>query len=53
MSDRVLVDEILRTQADEFQRCMSESSELLVTAGYDAISYRNWVMQEADRYATA
>lgn len=53
VSDRVLVDEILRTQADEFQRCMSESSELLVTAGYDAISYRNWVMQEADRYATA
>lgn len=53
VSDRVLVDEILRTQADEFQRCMSESSELLVTAGYDASSYRNWVMQEADRYATA
>lgn len=53
VSSRVLVDEILKTQAEEFQRCMSESSELLATAGYDTNSYQEWVMEEAARYATA
>lgn len=52
VSNRVLVDEVLRTQATEFKRCMSESSDLLAAAGYDAGAYRDWVMQEADRYAT-
>jgi hypothetical protein len=53
VSSRVLVDEILRTQADEFQKCMHDSSELLGAAGYDPNSYSEWVMQEPDRYATA
>ncbi|MGN7966649.1 PP_RS20740 family protein [Microbacterium sp. 22179] len=50
---RVLVDDILSTQADVFQQCFLESSELLQDAGYEAEAYRDWVMQEADRYATA
>lgn len=49
---RLLVDEILRTQASEFQRVMSESSGLLAASGYDVSSYQDWVMQESDRYAT-
>lgn len=53
VSNRVLVDEILRTQAQEFERCMNEASSLLAAAGYDATAYRDWVLQEADRYATA
>lgn len=53
VSSRVLVDEILRTQAQDFERCMSEATDLLTAAGYDAGAYRDWVMQEADRYATA
>lgn len=52
VSNRVLVDEILRTQAQEFERCMNEASSLLAAAGYDATAYRDWVLQEADRYAT-
>lgn len=51
--NRVLVDEILSTQADDFQKCMRESSELLAAAGYDPDAYREWVMRESDRYPTA
>lgn len=53
VNSRVLVDEVLRTQADVFQKCMDQASELLSAAGYDSNSYRQWVMQEPDRYATA
>lgn len=53
VSSRLLVDEVLKTEAEEFQRCVSESSELLATAGYDAGSYHEWVMEESARYATA
>jgi hypothetical protein len=49
---RVLVDEVLRLEATEFERCLVESSELLSSAGYDSSSYRDWVMQESSRYAT-
>lgn len=50
---RVLVDEILKTKEDEFLQCMSEASRLLASAGYDASAYRDWVLEEADRYTTA
>lgn len=53
VSSRVLVDEILRTQAQEFARCMNEASDLLAAAGYDASAYRDWVTQESDQHATA
>lgn len=53
VSHRARVDEILRTQADAFERCVRESAELLSAAGYDAGSYHAWVMEEADRYAEA
>lgn len=53
VSNRVLVDEVLKTQAKEFERCMNEASNLLAAAGYDAGAYRDWVLQEADRYTTA
>ncbi|MET7694168.1 hypothetical protein ABZT06_40465 [Streptomyces sp. NPDC005483] len=46
VSNRTRVDEMLRAQADEFERCIRESSELLGAAGYDASRYREWVMQE-------
>ncbi|WP_198357132.1 PP_RS20740 family protein [Streptomyces fildesensis] len=44
--DRVRVDEILRSQSDEFQRCIEESSMLLGAAGYDPDRYCEWVAQE-------
>lgn len=53
VSERVLVDVILKTQVQEFERCMNEASHLLAAAGYDARVYRDWVLQEGDRYATA
>jgi hypothetical protein len=51
--DRVLVDDILRTQADSFETCMADSSALLYSAGYDTDSYRSWVLEESGRYAAA
>jgi len=53
VGSRVLVDEILRTQGQDFERCMNEASRLLAAAGYDASTYRDWVLQEANRYAKA
>ncbi|MGW6012716.1 PP_RS20740 family protein [Streptomyces sp. NPDC055210] len=52
VSDRVRVDQILESQAAEFERCVNESSLLLGAAGYDSSSYRNWAFQEGGR-ATA
>ncbi|MFE5816951.1 hypothetical protein ACFQ6S_26590 [Streptomyces sp. NPDC056479] len=43
--ERARVDEILRNQADEFERCIAESSALLNAAGYDASLYRDWLTQ--------
>jgi hypothetical protein len=48
--NRVLVDGALKTQALVFEHCMTESSDLLSSAGYDVRSYRDWVMQESFRY---
>lgn len=50
---RTQVDEVLRREAEKFQRCLQDSCELLSSAGYDEELYRNWVMEESDRYATA
>jgi hypothetical protein len=44
VKNREHVDAILRQQADEFEQCITESSELLAKAGYDSGSYREWVM---------
>ncbi|MET9366766.1 hypothetical protein ABZY00_02790 [Streptomyces griseoflavus] len=52
VTDRVRVDQILRNQAEEFERCVTESSRLLGAAGYDSSSYLDWAVQEAGR-ATA
>lgn len=43
VSERVLVDEVLSAQADAFERCIEESSQLLASAGYDPVAYREWV----------
>ncbi|MEU3305284.1 ATP-binding protein [Streptomyces sp. NPDC006678] len=43
---RAKVDELLRAHAEEFERCIQASSELLGAAGYDANLYRDWVLQE-------
>ncbi|MDQ1068802.1 PP_RS20740 family protein [Streptomyces canus] len=45
--DRVHVDEILRTSAEEFQKCIEESSKLLGAAGYDPDRYSEWATQES------
>ncbi|MER7991791.1 hypothetical protein ABTW80_02465 [Micromonospora chalcea] len=50
---RVMVDKVLRSQADAFERCVEESAMLLASAGFDGDSYRTWVMTEGERYATA
>ncbi|MGW3406278.1 PP_RS20740 family protein [Streptomyces zhihengii] len=52
VSDRVRVDQMLQIQAEEFERCVNESSILLGAAGYDSSSYRNWAVRE-DGLATA
>lgn len=46
---RVLVDVILRTQANEFEECVSQSAKLLAGAGYDENRYREWAMNDAGR----
>lgn len=51
VSGRIAVDEILRTQAEKFDLCLREATDLLTSAGYNANTYRDWVMREADRYA--
>lgn len=43
VAERHLVDELLRTQAEHFERCLNDSSELLSSAGYDDAAYRQWV----------
>ncbi|MFF0654991.1 hypothetical protein [Micromonospora tulbaghiae] len=48
---RTMVDHVLRTQAEAFERCMEESRMLLTSAGFDGDSYRAWVMTEKERYA--
>ncbi len=53
VNKRILVDELLKTQAELFERCLEGSSALLQKSGYDAALYREWVMKEKDRYATA
>lgn len=53
VADRTLVDEILRDQAEAFERCVTESSRLLGSVGYDEDSYRAWVMEEKGRYPGA
>lgn len=50
---RHLVDDILRSDFDAFQRCLEDSTRLLEAAGYDPVAYRDWVMIESDRYAAA
>lgn len=52
VNGRARVDEILRNQAEEFERCIRESSALLGSAGYNPNSYREWVLQEKDLSAT-
>ncbi|NJP46055.1 PP_RS20740 family protein [Actinacidiphila epipremni] len=44
--DRVRVDDVIREQADEFEVCISESSSLLGSAGYDVSAYRNWAVRQ-------
>ncbi|MEU2617532.1 hypothetical protein ABZ642_05095 [Streptomyces sp. NPDC007157] len=53
VNNRARVDELLRTQAEEFERCIQASSKLLDAAGYDASRYRDWVMQEYDESKAA
>lgn len=53
VSKRTRVDALLRTQAEEFERCIGESSALLGSAGYDPVEYRTWAIQQEGLDATS
>lgn len=51
VKQRVLVDEVLRTDAAAFDQCLKESLALLGASGYDEAAYQEWVESEGHLYA--